>query len=135
MTAPAYATDDDLALYGIAPAVYAGHPEIDSAKRAAMIAARTDTANDYLARYYQIPMVTISQSVTIAVCQLVGWDISRLIGHNPEDPGSNQWLLGRDEAFATLERIAKFGSPGCTDSTPTVVESGWSCSSERRRGW
>lgn len=135
MTAPAYCTRADLALVGVSPDLYAGHTEITDAVLESMIAIRSGYAGDYLARYYQLPLVSWGQSLSLAVAQLVAWDLACRLGHNPDDAGTSVWRDRRDEALATLERIAKFGSPGIVDSTPTVVESGWSCSSERRRGW
>jgi phage gp36-like protein len=130
-----YASLDDLGSYGLSPALYEGSAEITPARLTTMLSARSAYADDYLGRFYALPMVTVSQSVTIAVCQLVAWDAMRILGHNPDEQGTSQWRDGRDEALATLERIAKYGSPGCTDSTPEVEESGIAAYSEPRRGW
>lgn len=130
-----YCTVADLALVGLSPALYESRPEIDAALIGGLITVRSSFAEDFLARFYRLPLLSWGGSLTIAVSQLVAYDLMCLIGHDPDQTGTSVWMQRRDEALATLERIAKFGGAGIVDSTPTAVESAFVVSSEPRRGW
>jgi hypothetical protein len=132
---PSYATIDDLALVGLSPALYEGRTDITPTVLASMIAMRSSFAEDHLGQFYKLPLVSWGSSLTIAVSQLVAWDVLSIIGHDPDAAGTSVWRDRRDEAIATLERLAKHGSPSIVDSTPAAVEAAPSFSSEVRRGW
>ena len=136
MTVAVYATTTDLALVGLSAALYTGNAAIGNTTIADLLAVRSEFADDYIAQFYKLPLVApYPGALRTAVAQLVAWDVMCLVGHDPDAAGTAIWRDRRDEAMTTLDRIAKHGSPGIVDSTPTKKESAPYCVSETQRGW
>jgi hypothetical protein len=128
-----YADPDELATVGLSAELLAS---IDPAAVARALLLRSSFAEDFVARFYKLPLKRWGGSLSIAVAQLAAWDlVSSVVGFNPEGPGNAIWRDRRDEAMGTLERIALHGGPGFEDSSPRLEESAPVVATERGRGW
>jgi len=128
-----YASLDDLRTGGMSGELV---DTLDAAVVMRALANRSSFAEDFLARFYKLPLKRWGASLSIAVAQLAAWDlVSSVIGFNPEDLSNAVWRDRRDEAMATLDRLALHGGPGFEDSSPMIEESAPVMLSERRRGW
>ena len=130
---PSYADHDDLVTAGLSASIV---DELDPALVERSLARRSSFAEDFVARFYKLPLKKWGASLSIAVAQLAAWDLmSAVVGFNPDDAGNTVWRDRRDEALQTLERLATHGGPGFEDSSPQLEESAPVIDSEPARGW
>lgn len=104
-----------------------------------LLEQRSRFADDYLGTRYKLPLTApFPPSLTLAVCQLVAWDVmTAVLGMNPEDAANANWRDRRDEALAWLRDVAagKLSPVGIVDATPSTVEGRVAIVTTAPRGW
>jgi phage gp36-like protein len=119
-----YATPADLYAYGAPESAFG---DVDpTAVQAALDAASTQ-ADGYLANRFTLPVVTPSQDLKAAVCQIAAWNLLRRRGFNPEDLGAQAIRTGYEDAERWLRGVSKGEiTPQLTDSSAGVAPPGGS---------
>lgn len=137
-----YATPGDLTKFCRAQAF----ASFDDAQQQAALDAASALADGYLRSRFTLPVVTQSQDLVRAVCNIAAYDLITQRGYNPDAGADDNWRLRYEDALAWLDKVAKgtvspaladsSTSPppfveqlGSSDGVPTVI------SSPQQRGW